>query len=192
MTARGKTNAFTHTWLRRRARGTHAEIRSRCSSLITPAYWPKPTTTTSTKKHETRARARPTNPSRPKPPPPQWKGRNRFLPCGVSELLRQTEQELATGRSLHAHNTQMGPWMLQHLFPRAPVCTKLPQCREGEAGTRYGTKHQVCPVVCALHEDKHSRPVILGSCTGWRNKKAGQARTGRPDSSAAQREWHRF
>lgn len=52
---------------------------------------------------------------------PRWKGWNRFLPCGVSELLRQTEQELTTGRSLHAHNAQMGPWTLRHHFL---ICTQ--------------------------------------------------------------------
>lgn len=57
-----------------------------------------------------------TNTSPPKPTPPQREGTNRFLPCGVSELLRQTEQELTMGRSLHARNAQMGPRMLQHLL----------------------------------------------------------------------------
>lgn len=75
--------------------------------------------------------------------PPQWKGRNRFLPCGVSELLRQTEQELTTGRSLQAHNAQMGPWTLQHLFLQC-THTQLPQCTHSEQ-VKTGTKQKITP-----------------------------------------------
>lgn len=74
--------------------------------------WP---TSTKTQEHAIPSHRR-TNTSPPKPTPPQREGTNRFLPCGVSELLRQTEQELTMGRSLHARNAQMGPRMLQHLL----------------------------------------------------------------------------
>lgn len=79
--------------------------------------------------------------------PPQWKGRNRFLPCGVSELLRQTEQELTTGRGLHAHNAQMGPWTLRHLsllcsYIHIPWNTMSESIR---IGTRFKTApHLIC------------------------------------------------
>lgn len=72
-------------------------------------------TPTKTQEHAIPSHRR-TNTSPPKPTPPQREGTNRFLPCGVSELLRQTEQELTMGRSLHARNAQMGPRMLQHLL----------------------------------------------------------------------------
>lgn len=79
--------------------------------------------------------------------PPQWKGRNRFLPCGVSELLRQTEQELTTGRGLHAHNAQMGPWTLRHL---SLLCgyIHIPWNTMSES-IRIGTRFKMAPgLIC--------------------------------------------
>lgn len=95
MTARGKTNAFAHM-AAKTARGTHAEIRRRCGSLITPAYWPEPTTTTTTK-HETRARASPTNPSRPKPPPRSERGGTDFCHAASPSCSDRRSRNLRRG-----------------------------------------------------------------------------------------------
>lgn len=88
--------------------------------------------------------------------PPQWKGRNRFLPCGVSELLRQTEQELTTGRGLHAHNAQMGPWTLRHL-----LCSyiHIPRNTMSES-ISIGTRFKMAPhFICDTYFCKHDCPL---------------------------------
>lgn len=94
MTARKNKHAFTHM-AGRRAHGTHAEIQSRCSSLITPAYWPKPTTTTT--KHETQARASPTNPPRPKPPPRSERGGTDFCHAASPSCSDRRSRNLRRG-----------------------------------------------------------------------------------------------
>lgn len=99
MTARGNKHAFAHM-AGRRARGTHAEIQSQCNSLITRAYWPKPTTTTTTTataKQETRALASPTNPSRPKPPPHSERGGTDFCHAASPSCSDRRSRNLRRG-----------------------------------------------------------------------------------------------